>query len=171
MTERLVLVLTPIASALAAVAALTLEGCARGETCAATPAATMTTAGSGHHQAVATKEAPAAIGPYSQAIDTGDLVFLSGQIALDPDAGAVVGDVKAQTERILANLRAVLRASGLTTANVVKTTVYLTDLADYPAMNEVYATFFTTAPPARATVQVVALPKGARVEIEAIARR
>lgn len=122
-------------------------------------------------QAISTSDAPAAIGPYSQAIRTGDLVFLSGQIPLDPKSGQLVeGSITAQTERVLDNLAAVLRASGCSLADVVKTTIFLVDLADFQAVNESYAKRFSSTPPARATVQVSALPKGARVEIEAIAR-
>ncbi len=117
--------------------------------------------------------APKAIGPYSQAIDLGDLVFLSGQIPLDPASGQFVGagDIQAQSERVLQNMQGVLKTAGLTMANVVRTTVYLVDLAEFAKMNEIYAKYFATEPPARSTVQVVALPKGARVEIDAIARR
>lgn len=112
------------------------------------------------------------MGPYSQAVDLGDFVFLSGQIPLDPATQQVVpGDIKAQTDRVLRNLQVVLETAGLTTSHVVRTTVFLTDLADFPAMNEVYATFFPKDPPARSTVQVAALPKGVRIEIDAIARR
>jgi 2-iminobutanoate/2-iminopropanoate deaminase len=117
--------------------------------------------------------APKAIGPYSQAVDLGDLLFLSGQIPLDPATGQFVGagDIQAQTERVLQNVQGVLKTAGLTMANVVRTTVYLVDLAEFAKMNEIYAKYFATEPPARSTVQVVALPKGARVEIDAIARR
>ena len=119
-----------------------------------------------------TNDAPAAIGPYSQAVEAGDLVFLSGQIPLDPATGELVpGDVVAQTERVLDNLGAVLAAAGLGFAHVVKTTIYLTDLAAFPRVNEAYGKRFTTEPPARATVQVAALPRGAQVEIDAVARR
>lgn len=121
---------------------------------------------------VSSEKAPKAIGPYSQAVDTGDLVFLSGQIPLDPVSGRLVdGDIVAQTTQVLANLQAVLEAAGLGLANIVRTTVYLTDLADFPRMNEIYARAFPQDPPARSTVQVSALPRGARVEIDAIARR
>lgn len=120
---------------------------------------------------ISTDGAPAAIGPYSQAIVSGDLAFLSGQIPLDPKSGALVeGSITAQTERVLDNLAAVLAAAGASFASVVKTTIYLVDLGDFAAVNETYAKRFGAAPPARATVQVAALPKGARVEIDAIAR-
>lgn len=124
--------------------------------------------------AIATKNAPAAIGPYTQAIRTGDFLFTSGQISLDPATGQMVGkDIVEQTQRVVANLRAVLAAAGLTFAHVLKTTVFLKDLRDFTAMNEVYATAFAeegTVAPARSTVQVAALPKDALVEIECIAR-
>lgn len=121
---------------------------------------------------VSTEKAPKAIGPYSQAVDLGDLVFLSGQIPLDPATGQLrVGDIVVQTELVLQNLQAVLAAAGLSAANVVRTTVYLVDLAEFPKMNDVYAKVFSDQPPARSTVQVSALPRGARVEIDAIARR
>lgn len=124
-------------------------------------------------EVLASPDAPKAIGPYSQAIRSGDLVFLSGQIPLDPHSGEMVGgqDVGAQTERVMKNLEAVLAAASLTFANVVKTTIYLTDLGDFAAVNEVYGKRFEgIAPPARATVQVAALPRGSKVEIDAIAR-
>ncbi len=121
---------------------------------------------------VQTSAAPAAVGPYSQAVKAGGWVFCSGQIALDPGSGALVcGGVAAETDRVLRNLTAVLEAAGLSPADVVKTTVFMTDLADFPAMNEVYARFFPSDPPARSTVQVAALPRGGHVEIEAIASR
>lgn len=114
--------------------------------------------------------APAALGPYNHAVRTGDLLFCAGQIPLDPATGQLVqGDIRAQTERALLNIQAILEAERLTFAHVVKTTVFLTDLADFAAMNEVYARFFTSDFPARTTVQVAALPKGARVEIEVVA--
>ena len=122
-------------------------------------------------KAISTADAPAAIGPYSQAIHAGDLVFLSGQVPIDPKTGELVsGDIAAQTERVLDNLGAVLAAAGCSFGDVVKTTIYLVDLGDFQAVNQTYAKRFTAAPPARATVQVSALPKGARVEIDAIAR-
>jgi 2-iminobutanoate/2-iminopropanoate deaminase len=121
---------------------------------------------------IATNDAPAAIGPYSQAIATGELVFCSGQIPLDPETGALVdGDVRAQTRRALENLSAVLGAAGSSLSAVLKTTVFLVSMSDFAAMNEVYADFFTGEPPARSTVAVAELPRGARVEVEAIALR
>lgn len=121
--------------------------------------------------AISSSGAPDAIGPYSQAIRTGDLLFCSGQIPLDPATGELVGGAIAeQTARVLENLGAVLATAGLGPADVMKTTVFLTSMADFPAMNEVYARFFADVPPARSTIGVAALPKGALVEIEAIAR-
>ena len=121
-------------------------------------------------QTVATDDAPRAIGPYSQAIIAGDLVFLSGQIPTDPQTGEfVAGGVAEQTEQVLKNLTQVLRAAGCGLADVVKTTVFLADMQDFAAMNEVYGRFFETEPPARSTVQAAGLPRGARVEIDAIA--
>lgn len=121
-------------------------------------------------QPISTKKAPAAIGPYSQAIATSQLVFLSGQIPLDPQSGEMVqADIGKETERVLDNLEAVLAAAGCTFANVVKTTIYLVEMGDFPVVNEHYGKRFSGAFPARATVQVSALPKGARVEIDAIA--
>lgn len=121
---------------------------------------------------VTTRDAPEAIGPYSQAVECrpNRLLFLSGQIPLDPRTGALVGgDVAEQTRRVLHNLEAVLLAAGLARWNVVKTTIYLADLRDFAVVNEVYAEFFGDHRPARATVQVAGLPKGALVEIEAVA--
>jgi len=122
---------------------------------------------------ISSDRAPKAIGPYSQAVDAGDLVFLSGQIPLDPASGQFVGagDVVAQTERVIQNMKGVLEAAGLTLGHVVRTTVFMVDLAEFAKMNEVYARYFAAEPPARSTVQVSALPRGARVEIDAIARR
>ena len=115
--------------------------------------------------------APKAIGPYSQAIEQDGWIFLSGQVAIDPETGQVVdGGVEAQTERVLKNLEAVLAAAGGTLGNVVKTTVYLKSLDDFARMNETYARFFKERPPARATVEVSRLPRDVRVEIDAIAR-
>jgi 2-iminobutanoate/2-iminopropanoate deaminase len=115
--------------------------------------------------------APAAIGPYSQAVKMGDLVFCSGQIALDPKTGQLVGggDVAAQTRQVLANLAAVLEAAGSRMSQVVKTTIYLADMGDFAVVNQVYGESFAAAPPARATVEVSRLPRDARVEIDAIA--
>jgi 2-iminobutanoate/2-iminopropanoate deaminase len=120
---------------------------------------------------VSTPAAPAAIGPYSQAVRVGNLVFCSGQIALDPKTGQLVGenDVAAQTRQVLANLGAVLEAAGSQLSRVVKTTIFLLDLSDFAVVNEVYGERFASAPPARATVEVRRLPRDARVEIEAIA--
>ncbi len=119
---------------------------------------------------IATTRAPKAVGPYSQAVAAGGLLFCSGQIPLQPQTGELVhDDVTRQTTQVLENLGAVLHAGGMTFAHVAKTTVFLTDLADFAAMNDVYATFFPSNQPARSTVQVAALPKGARVEIEAVA--
>jgi 2-iminobutanoate/2-iminopropanoate deaminase len=121
---------------------------------------------------ITTTDAPGAIGPYSQGIASGALVFCSGQVALDPVTGALVeGDVRAQTRRALENLSGVLNAAGSSLAQVVKTTVFLVSMADFTAMNEVYAEFFPGDPPARSTIAVADLPKNARVEIEAIAVR
>ena len=119
---------------------------------------------------ISTTEAPAAIGPYSQAVRAGSMVFCAGQVPLDPKTGQIVSeDISEQTRRVLDNLSAVLKAEGLTMANIVKTTVFLADFGDFPKMNDVYATYFTDQPPARSTVGVSTLPKNARVEIEAIA--
>jgi len=124
--------------------------------------------------AIATTDAPAAIGPYSQAIRTGDTLYTSGQIPIDPSTGELVsGAIDAQTTRALDNLKAVLAAASLDFAHVVKTTVFLKDMADFAAMNAIYATYFApegVVAPARSTVQVAALPKGALVEIECIAK-
>ena len=121
-------------------------------------------------QAIATTKAPAAIGPYSQGVKANGFLFLSGQVALDPASGQLVGgDIRAQTEQVLKNLAAVLEAAGSSLAAVVKTTVFLADMNDFAGMNEVYARFFPLPPPARATVEVTRLPKDARVEIDLIA--
>jgi 2-iminobutanoate/2-iminopropanoate deaminase len=121
-------------------------------------------------QAIFTSHAPAAIGPYSQAIRSGNLVFLSGQIPLDPESGHIVeGDAAVQTARVLQNLAAILEAAGSSLEQVLKTTVYLKDLADFAMMNEVYARFFGDCPPARATVEVARLPRNVLVEIDLIA--
>ncbi|WP_305041802.1 RidA family protein [Geoalkalibacter sp.] len=119
---------------------------------------------------IATDQAPAAIGPYSQGIRAGDYVFFSGQIPLDPHTGELVaGGIREQTERVMANMKAALEAAGLSFAQVVKSTIYLTDLGQFALVNEIYGRFFGEVPPARATVQVAALPRGAAVEIEWIA--
>jgi 2-iminobutanoate/2-iminopropanoate deaminase len=119
---------------------------------------------------IASSEAPAAVGPYSQAVAVGDTLYCAGQIPLNPATGELIeGDVTAQTERVLENLGGVLRANGMTYADVVKTTVFLTDLANFAAMNEVYARYFAAPFPARSTIQVAGLPKGSQVEIEALA--
>ena len=119
---------------------------------------------------IATTEAPAAVGPYSQAIAVGNLLFCAGQIPLDPATNEIVGtDVTAQAERVCQNIAGVLQANGMTFANVVKTTVFLTDLAQFAAMNAVYAKYFTEPFPARSTIQVAGLPRGAQVEIEVTA--
>jgi len=121
-------------------------------------------------QTIATPKAPGAIGPYSQAVKANGLLFLSGQIALDPASGQVVdGDVRAQTERVLENLKAVLEAGGSSLGKVLKTTVFLADMADFAAMNEVYGRYFAQEPPARSTVQAAGLPRGVKVEIDVIA--
>ncbi len=121
-------------------------------------------------EVIATTNAPEAIGPYSQAIKAGGLVFCSGQIALDPASGTITGgDVAQQTERVLQNLAAVLAAAGSGFDRVVKTTVFLKNMADFPAMNEVYGRYFKTAPPARSTVEAARLPKDVLVEIDVIA--
>ena len=119
---------------------------------------------------ISTENAPGAIGPYSQAIKTGNMVFCSGQIPLDPKTGEFVSEkITEQTEQVLKNLSAVLEAAGSNLNNVVKTTVFLSDMNDFTAMNEVYAKFFSENKPARATVQAARLPRDARVEIECIA--
>jgi 2-iminobutanoate/2-iminopropanoate deaminase len=122
------------------------------------------------NQTIHSDAAPKAIGPYSQAIRAGNLVFLSGQIPLNPVTGAMIqGDIRAQTARVMDNLAAVLAAADLSFANVVKSTIYVVDLADYATVNEVYGERFKENPPARSTVQVAALPRGARVEIDLVA--
>ncbi len=119
---------------------------------------------------ISTNEAPAAIGPYSQAVRSGAFLFCSGQIPLDPKSGQIVpGDIDAQTRRVLNNIAAVLRAESATFEDVVKTTIFLTDLGDFQTVNEIYGSYFKNQPPARSTVQVAALPKAARIEIEVIA--
>jgi len=121
-------------------------------------------------QAISTGGAPGAIGPYSQAIRSGDMVFCSGQLGIEPVSGELVEGVEAQAERALRNLQSVLDAAGLGFDDVVKTTIFLADIGDFAAVNAVYARFMPDPPPARSTVQVAALPKGGLVEIEAIAR-
>jgi 2-iminobutanoate/2-iminopropanoate deaminase len=119
---------------------------------------------------ISTAEAPAAVGPYSQAIRIGNFVFCSGQIPLDPETGEIVpGDVNAQTKRVMENIAAVLRAEGLNFGNIIKTTIFLTNLVDFQTVNELYGSYFKSDPPARSTIQVAALPKGAAIEIEIIA--
>ncbi len=120
---------------------------------------------------VQSAEAPPAIGPYSQAVRAGGFLFCSGQIALDPATGELIGagDIRSETQRVMENLGAVLQAAGVDFSRVVKTTIYLADLADFGAVNEVYGDYLGASPPARATVQVAGLPRGARVEIDAVA--
>jgi len=119
---------------------------------------------------ISTDKAPKAIGPYSQGIRAGEWLFVSGQVPLDPDTGQIIeGDIRAQTRQVLLNLGEILKAAGASYINVVRTTVFLADLNDFTAMNDVYGTFFDGAPPARSTVQVDRLPRDARIEIDAIA--
>jgi len=121
-------------------------------------------------QAISTADAPRAIGPYSPAVRAGQMVFISGQVPIDPATGNLIdGDIAAQTRRVFDNLGALLKAAGLSYANVVRTTVFLADMNDFAAMNQTYATFFSEPYPARSTVQVSRLPKDARVEIDVIA--
>ena len=121
-------------------------------------------------QVIKPQNSPAALGPYNHAVRVGDLLFCAGQIPIDPkDGNLVTGDIKVQTDRVLQNIKAILEDQGLTFANVVKSTVFMTDLANFAGMNEVYAKYFTDNFPARSTVQVAALPKAATVEIEVIA--
>jgi len=116
-----------------------------------------------------TDMAPAALGPYSQAVSMGSLLFISGQLPIDPATGKMVeGDISARTHQVLANMQAIAEAAGASLEQVVKTTIFLTDLGDFQAMNSAYATHFPAAPPARSTVQVAALPLGSNIEIEAI---
>lgn len=123
-------------------------------------------------QAISTSNAPAAIGPYSQAMQSGPWLFVSGQIPLDPASGTLVdGDIAAQTHQVMRNIQAVLGQAGLSFDNVVKTTVYLKDLGDFEVVNTVYATYVSSPPPARSTVQVARLPRDVRVEIDVIAAR
>ena len=119
---------------------------------------------------VTTDRGPKPIGPYSQAIKANGFIYLSGQVALDPQSGEVVGsDIRQQTQRVIENIKGILEAAGANLHHVVKTTVFLKDMSDFSAMNEVYGRYFTSAPPARSTVQVSRLPKDALVEIEVIA--
>lgn len=121
---------------------------------------------------IATDEAPKPVGPYSQAVVAGDLIFLAGQIPMNPETGQLErGDVTAQTRRVFENVRAILHAAGSSLAKVVKVNVYLADMKDFPAMNQVYAMMFEPPYPARATIQAAALPGGAAVEIECVAQR
>lgn len=121
---------------------------------------------------ISTKNAPAAIGPYSQAVEAGGLIFISGQLPLDPATGAMApAEIKAQTEAVIKNLEGILGSEGLGLENILKTTVFMADLGQFAQMNEVYGRFFANNPPARATVEVKALPKAALVEIEAVAAR
>jgi 2-iminobutanoate/2-iminopropanoate deaminase len=121
-------------------------------------------------EVVTTDRGPKPIGPYSQAVKTGGFLFLSGQVALDPKSGEMTGgDIRQQTERVLENIKGILEAAGSNLHHVVKTTVFLRDINEFPAMNEVYGRYFTAAPPARSTVEVARLPKDALVEVEVIA--
>ncbi len=122
-----------------------------------------------NRQVISTPNAPAAIGPYSQAIRAGQFLFASGQLGLEPSTGELCEGIEAQTRQALANMQAVLAAAGADVADVVKTTIFLTDLADFQAVNAIYGSYLPQQPPARSTVQVAALPRGARIEIEAIA--
>jgi 2-iminobutanoate/2-iminopropanoate deaminase len=123
-------------------------------------------------KAIQTDRAPAALGPYSQAILTGDTLYLSGQVGINPTEGKIVADsVEGQTRQVMRNLEAVLQSADMTFANVVKTTIFLASMDDFQTVNGVYGDYFHTDPPARATIQVAALPLGALVEIEAVARR
>src|ERR1700730_8210703 len=119
---------------------------------------------------ISTSEAPAAVGPYSQAVRAGSTIYCAGQIPLDPKSGQIVsGGIDVQTRRVLDNVTAVLKAEGLTFDHIVKTTIFLTDLGDFQTVNEIYGSYFKQQPPARSTVQVAGLPKGAKIEIEVIA--
>ncbi len=121
------------------------------------------------HQIIHTDKAPAAVGPYSQAIRVGNLVYTAGQIGLDPSTGTLKEGLEAQTHQVLTNLQAVLEAAGASLSTVVKTTIYLVDMADFAQVNQIYGAYFSDAPPARSTVAVASLPLGALVEIEAVA--
>jgi len=120
---------------------------------------------------ISTEQAPAAIGPYSQALDLGNLVYLSGQIPVNPSTGVIPESIEEQTKQSMENVSAILQEAGLTLSHVIKTTIFLSDLADFAAMNAVYESFLTKPYPARSCVQVAAIPKGAKVEIECIAVR
>ena len=120
---------------------------------------------------IATEKAPAAIGPYSQGLDLGNLVFVSGQIPVDPSTGTMPETIEAQATQSLTNVKNILEADGLTMSNVVKTTIFLADLADFAVVNAIYESFFSQPFPARSCVQVAAIPKGAKIEIECIARK
>ena len=120
-------------------------------------------------QVISTSKAPAAVGPYSQAIKRGDLIFVSGQIPIDPATGKMADATVDQARQCLNNVKAILEAAGSSLEKAIRVGIFMTDLADFKAVNEIYATFFTADPPARATVQVAALPLGAKIEIEAIA--
>lgn len=119
---------------------------------------------------ISTTEAPGAVGPYSQAVRVGNFVYCSGQIPLNPETGEMVtGEITGQTKRVMENIAAVLRAENLDFSHIVKTTIFLTDLGDFQTVNELYGSYFKSDPPARSTVQVSALPKGANIEIEVLA--
>jgi len=121
---------------------------------------------------ILTQNAPAPIGPYSQAVESGNFLFCSGQIAIDPASGQVLtGDLKIQTEQVMKNIDAVLKAGGLSFRHVIKTTIYLTNMADFTTVNEIYGKYFPEQPPARSTVAVAGLPKGVNVEIEVLAAK
>ena len=120
-------------------------------------------------EVIFTEKAPKAIGPYSQAIKSGNLLFISGQVPVNPITGELTGDIKVQTRQVLENLKSILAAAGASTADVVKTTVFLKNLDDFVAMNEVYREYFPIDAPARSTIEVVRIPRGALIEIEAIA--
>jgi 2-iminobutanoate/2-iminopropanoate deaminase len=121
---------------------------------------------------ISTADAPKAVGPYSQAVQMGPMLFCSGQIPIDPKTNEIfTGDIKTQTEMVMKNIAAVLKAADMGFGHIVKTTIFLTNMADFATVNEVYAKSFTSEPPARSTVQVAALPKGANVEIEVLAHR
>lgn len=121
--------------------------------------------------AIKTPNAPAAVGPYSQAIVAGEFVFTAGQVGLDPATGSLVDGIEAQTEQVLRNLAAILEAAGLSMADIVKTSILLADMADFATVNGIYARHMADPPPARSTFAVAGLPRGARIEIEAVARR